>query len=69
MNVIYILIPIAIVFVVFGLTVFFWAVRKGQFDDLEKQGFSILFDDNNADIKPKNNTATKSTANNKQSNN
>ncbi|CAM3807582.1 cbb3-type cytochrome oxidase assembly protein CcoS [Rheinheimera salexigens] len=46
MNVIYILIPIAMLFVVFGLTVFFWAVRKGQFEDLDKQGFSILFDDN-----------------------
>ncbi|MGI5309757.1 cbb3-type cytochrome oxidase assembly protein CcoS [Rheinheimera sp. WS51] len=47
MNVIYILIPIAILFVVFGLTIFFWAVRRGQFDDLEKQGFSILFDETN----------------------
>lgn len=68
MNVIYILIPIAIAFVVFGLTVFFWAVRKGQFDDLEKQGFSILFDDNSADIKPKNHPATKNTTNNQQAN-
>lgn len=46
MNVIYILIPIAMLFVIFGLTIFFWAVRKGQFEDLDKQGFSILFDDN-----------------------
>ncbi|MDX1392121.1 MAG: cbb3-type cytochrome oxidase assembly protein CcoS [Rheinheimera sp.] len=51
MSVIYVLIPIAILFVIIGLAVFFWAVRSKQFDDLDKEGFSILFDDN----KPKNN--------------
>jgi cbb3-type cytochrome oxidase maturation protein len=44
MNVIYVLIPIAILFVIIGLVVFFWAVRSKQFEDLDKQGFSILFD-------------------------
>ncbi|MDP2713445.1 cbb3-type cytochrome oxidase assembly protein CcoS [Rheinheimera sp.] len=44
MSVIYVLIPIAILFVLIGLTVFFWAVRSKQFDDLDKEGFSILFD-------------------------
>ena len=51
MSVIYVLIPIAILFVIIGLAVFFWAVRSKQFDDLDKEGFSILFDDN----KPKKN--------------
>ena len=46
MSVIYVLIPIAILFVIIGLAVFFWAVRSKQFEDLDKQGFSILFDDN-----------------------
>lgn len=50
MSVIYVLIPIAILFVIIGLIVFFWAVRSRQFEDLDKEGFSILFDDN----KPKN---------------
>ncbi len=45
MSVIYVLIPIAILFVIIGITVFFWAVRSKQFDDLDKEGFSILFDD------------------------
>ncbi|MBZ9610947.1 cbb3-type cytochrome oxidase assembly protein CcoS [Rheinheimera maricola] len=49
MSVIYVLIPIAILFVIIGLGVFFWAVRARQFDDLDKEGFSILFDENNAD--------------------
>jgi len=45
MSVIYVLIPIAILFVIIGLAVFFWAVRNKQFEDLDKEGFSILFDD------------------------
>jgi cbb3-type cytochrome oxidase maturation protein len=51
MSVIYVLIPIAILFVIIGLAVFFWAVRSKQFEDLDKEGFSILFDQD----KPQNN--------------
>ena len=46
MSIIYVLIPIAILFVIIGLALFFWAVRARQFDDLEKEGLSILFDEN-----------------------
>ena len=49
MNIIYILIPIAILIVIIAVAVFFWAVRSDQFEDLERHGYSILFDD---DIKP-----------------
>jgi len=45
MSVIYILIPIAILLTALGIYLFFWAVKTEQFDDLEKQGMSILFDD------------------------
>jgi len=45
MSVIYVLIPIAVLFVMVGLAIFFWAVRSKQFEDLDKQGFSILFDE------------------------
>lgn len=45
MSIIYVLIPIAVLFVMIGLAIFFWAVRSKQFDDLEKEGFSILFDE------------------------
>ena len=47
MSTIYVLIPIAILFVLLGLAIFFWAVRSRQFDDLDKEGFSILFDEQN----------------------
>lgn len=45
MNIIYVLIPIAIILVVIAIVVFFWAVKTDQFDDLERHGQSILFDD------------------------
>ena len=45
MGTIYYLIPIAIIFTAIGIYLFFWAVKSEQFDDLEKQGMSILFDD------------------------
>lgn len=45
MSVIYVLIPIAIILVLVAIAVFFWAVKSNQFDDLERQGYSILFDD------------------------
>lgn len=49
MSIIYILIPIAVLLTALGIYLFFWAVKTEQFDDLEKQGMSILFneDENN----------------------
>jgi cbb3-type cytochrome oxidase maturation protein len=46
MSIIYILIPIAIILTSIAIYLFFWAVKTEQFEDLEKQGMSILFDDN-----------------------
>jgi cbb3-type cytochrome oxidase maturation protein len=40
-----VLIPLAIIIVGIAILVFFWAVKSNQFDDLERQGYSILFDD------------------------
>lgn len=51
MSIIFVLIPLAIIIVAIAICVFFWAVKSNQFDDLERQGYSILFDD---DIKPLN---------------
>ena len=41
----YLLIPIAIVFVCIAVGIFLWAVRTEQFEDLERQGYDILFDE------------------------
>ncbi|MCJ8321250.1 MAG: cbb3-type cytochrome oxidase assembly protein CcoS [Colwellia sp.] len=45
MSIIYVLIPVAILLTALGIYLFFWAVKSNQFSDLEKQGMSILFDD------------------------
>lgn len=45
MSIIYVLIPIAMLFVLIAVGVFFWAVKSEQYDDLDRQGVSILFDD------------------------
>jgi len=49
MSIIYFLIPIAILLTAIGIYLFFWAVKTDQFEDLEKQGLSILFDDDQID--------------------
>lgn len=45
MSIIYVLIPIAVIIVAIAIGVFFWAVKNNQFEDLERQGYNILFDD------------------------
>ncbi|MFM5715870.1 cbb3-type cytochrome oxidase assembly protein CcoS [Aeromonas allosaccharophila] len=45
MNIIFVLIPIAILFVIIAGIVFFWAIRSEQFEDLDRQGSNILFDE------------------------
>lgn len=45
MSVIYIVLPLAIILAVVALTAFVWAVRRGQFDDLDTPAHRILFDD------------------------
>lgn len=41
----FILLPAALLFSAGALVVFLWAVRTGQFDDLETPGVRILYDD------------------------
>lgn len=49
MSILFILIPLSLVLVAFGLWAFFWAVNKGQFDDLDTAAWSVLQDDAPAD--------------------
>ncbi len=52
MNIIFVLIPIAILFVIIAGVVFFWAIRSEQFEDLDRQGSNILFDEDQPARKP-----------------
>lgn len=45
MDILYLLIPLSVVLVFLIGAVFWWALRSGQFDDLEGPGFKILLDD------------------------
>jgi cbb3-type cytochrome oxidase maturation protein len=47
----YLLIPLAILLVVIAVGLLFWAVKSGQYDDLNTEGRRILFDDSD---KPQN---------------
>ncbi|WP_020680336.1 cbb3-type cytochrome oxidase assembly protein CcoS [Marinobacterium rhizophilum] len=48
MDILYLLIPIAIIFVGCALWAFFWSVNSGQYDDMESPAHSILFDDDDS---------------------
>ena len=45
MNILYLLIPLGLLLVGIGIAVFFWAVRSGQYDDLESPAMSVVMDD------------------------
>lgn len=42
MDILYLLIPLSAVLVLLIIGVFGWALNKGQFDDLEREGERIL---------------------------
>jgi cbb3-type cytochrome oxidase maturation protein len=45
MNILFLLIPLGLVLVALMIWAFFWAVKGGQFDDLESPAVQILLDD------------------------
>jgi cbb3-type cytochrome oxidase maturation protein len=45
MNILYLLIPVSLVFIGIALWVLLWAIRSGQFEDLEGPAHRILMDD------------------------
>lgn len=45
MEVIYLLVPIALLFVGVMAAAVTWAIRSGQYDDLDRAGEEILYDD------------------------
>ena len=45
MDIIYVLVPLSIALLAIAVANFFWAVKGGQFDDLDSPAHKILFDD------------------------
>jgi len=52
-TIIYLLIPLGLVVLVLAVGAFFWAVRSGQFDDMDTPAWRILLDDDSAPPKEK----------------
>jgi len=45
MNMLYVLIPLAVMLLGVAVWALLWAIRNGQFDDLESHGWSVVLDD------------------------
>jgi cbb3-type cytochrome oxidase maturation protein len=57
MESLYLLIPIALLIIVFAVKLLFWAINSGQYDDLDTEGHRILFDEP-VEKKPKSSEST-----------
>jgi len=49
MDIIYILIPLALMVLVVAIYFFFWAVNSDQFDDVDGPAYHIIIDDKRND--------------------
>jgi cbb3-type cytochrome oxidase maturation protein len=45
MSILFVLVPLSLILVACGCWAFFWAVDRGQFDDLVTPGWSVLEED------------------------
>jgi cbb3-type cytochrome oxidase maturation protein len=45
MEVVFVLIPISLLIVIVAIWAFVWSVRTDQYEDLEKEAFRILYDE------------------------
>jgi len=49
MEILFLLVPLAMLIVALMVAIFFWAVRSGQFDDLEGPAHRIIMDDDRSE--------------------
>lgn len=45
MESLYLLIPVSLLLVTIAAAAFFWAVNSGQYDDIDREGERLLFED------------------------
>ena len=45
MSMIFVLIPLAVLLLAVAVWALLWAIKSGQFDDLESHGWSVVLDD------------------------
>lgn len=51
MEIIFLLIFISLAFIALLAGALYWAIKSGQFDDMERHGHEILMDDDKEEIK------------------
>jgi len=51
-NILLIMVPLGVAFIALAIGIFVWAVRRGQYDDLETPALDILVDDLPAPVAP-----------------
>ncbi|EAT13713.1 cbb3-type cytochrome oxidase assembly protein CcoS [Bermanella marisrubri] len=59
MEIIFITVPVTLVFIAVAAGIFFWASKKGQFDDLDSPAHRILFDEDQGPNKKDKNASEK----------
>lgn len=57
MNIIYLLLPIALIIVAIIIWLFLWAIKSDQFEDMEGPAYKILMDDDKQTDPTKKDTA------------
>ncbi len=50
MNILFLLVPLSVLFMAIAIAIFLWAIKGGQFDDLEGPAHRILMDDDDPRI-------------------
>jgi cbb3-type cytochrome oxidase maturation protein len=45
LSMLYVLIPLAVMLLAIAVWALLWAIKSGQFDDLESHGWSVVLDD------------------------
>jgi len=58
MEIIFLLIIVSLVFIALLAGALYWAIKSGQFDDLEGHGHQILMDDDKESIEEDNKTSS-----------
>ena len=56
MDILYLLVPLSLLFVFLIAVVFWWNLKSGQFEDLEGPGYRILMDDDKVQTQEKRNS-------------
>ena len=61
MQIVMILVPLMLILVALGVLLFSWAVKNGQYDDMDGPAHRILYDDGKPAVTSRNLTARKTT--------